>query len=226
MVVGECQWGFPLRIFNLCMSLSFPSQLRPIYKMFYKRLLFVVWPKHLIAYFPFFLVSRVPLVPWELSGLCHPSCCLTLSASLSYIPLLSNYGPILSVCLSLLLCYSIEFSLLSILLSNLCSSRISLHQNSPKSLSLHYQVIELSSLLWQASWCLLPAQGKILLLCFNYPYFFSSFFSWFGASCSEMTCFSTIVTSPYLSASVHIHCIGVLPRNIQNRFLPHIPWVI
>jgi len=31
----------------------------------------------------------------------YTSCCSTLSASLSYIPLLLNYGPILSVCLSL-----------------------------------------------------------------------------------------------------------------------------
>jgi len=46
---------------------------------------------------------------------------------------------------------STKFSLLPILLSSLCLSHISLYQNSPKSLLLHYQVIKLLSLLWQVS---------------------------------------------------------------------------
>ena len=149
-----------------------------------------------------------------LSGLCYQSFYLTRSTFLLYTPLLLNCEPTPSICQLLPLYYSIGSSLLPILLSSLCLFHISLHQNSPKSLSLYYQVIELLSLLWQVSQCLLLAQGKILLLSFDYSYFLSSFFPQFGAPCSEMTRFFTIIAPPRLPTSVHIHYVGVSPWNV------------
>ena len=219
MVMGEYQWGFPLQIFDLYTNLSFPSQLRLVCKMSYKCLLSAIWPKHLIACLPFFWVPRVPPVLLKLSGLRRPSCCSTLSASLLYTLFLLNYEPILSVWLLLLLCHSIKFSLLPIPPSSPCLFCSFLHQNNPKSFSLCHQVIKLQNLLGRESWCLLPAHWKILLRLLYNPYFLSPFFSQFGASCSEMTRFPTIVTSPHFSVPVYVHCIGVLPWNIQNRFL-------
>ena len=146
---------------------------------------------------------------WELLGLHHLSFHSTLSAFLLCIPLLSNYGPTLLVCLLLLLRYSIKISLLPIPLSSLCLLCIFLHQSSLKIFSLLHLVIKLSSLLRQASWCLLPAQEKILLCLLYNPHFLSPLLSQFEAPCSEMTYFSTVVT-PHLSVPVYIHCIGVL----------------
>ena len=139
------------------------------------------------------------------SGLRRQSFHLTHSASLLYTPLLLNYEPTPLICQLLPLHHSIGFSLLPILLSSLCSSCISLYQSSPKSLSLLYQVIKLLSLLRQVSWCLLPAHRKILFCFFHNSYFLSPFFPRFGAPCSEMTCFPTVVTPSCLSASVYIH---------------------
>ena len=163
---------------------------------------------------------------WEPSGLRHPSCCSTLSASLLYISLFLNYGPILSVCLLLLLCYSIEFSLLSISPSSPCLFCSFLHRNNPKSFLLCYQVIEVQNLLRQESWCLLAVYWKILLRFLYNPHFFSSLLPLFGAPCSKMTHFSAVITPSHFLAPVHVHRIGVPPRNVQNQFLPHISWIL
>ena len=146
--------------------------------------------------------------------------------SFSFVYSPSLKGPTLLVCPLLLLHYSIKFFLLPIPLSSLCLLRIFLHQSSLKSFSLLHLVIKLSSLLRQASWCLLSVQGKILLCLLYNPHFFSLFLPRFGAPCSEMTHFSTVVTPPHFPVPVHVYHIGVLPQNIQNRFLPHISWIL
>ena len=225
MVVGECWWGSPLWTFDLYKRLNSLSWLGPVCRIFCEYLLLIVWLKCLAVYLPFSWVLGVLLVLLMLSGLYCQSFHSTFLTFLLYTSLLSSCKPTLSICQLLPLCYSIGSFLLPILLSSFCLSCISLYQNSLESLSLYYQVIRLSSLLWQMSWYLLPVQGKILLCFFNNSYFLSPFFPWFGAPCNEITCFPTVVT-PSLSAPVHIHCIGVSPQNIQNWFLLHISWIL
>jgi len=148
--------SFLLWTSSLYMSLYSLSWLVPVCKMFYECLLSSVWLGYLAAYLSSSWVSMVSLVLLRLVRLHCLSFCLTLLFFLLYILPLLNCGPIPLVYQLLPFCYSIRFSLLSILLSILYLSCIFLHQN-PKSLSLLHLVIKLLNLWRQVSWCLLPA---------------------------------------------------------------------
>ena len=152
----------------------------------------------------------------------HLSSCLVSLISLLYILLSLSCEPRPLVFLLLYFCYSIKSSQLSILLSNPYLTHIFLYQSSPKSLSLLSQVVEFLNLQKQVSQCLLSAQKRILSYLFYCPYFFSPLFFRFGAPYSEMTCFPTVIISSYLPALVHLHCIKISPRNVQNWFFLHI----
>ena len=146
-MVVESYWGyFLLWTFGLCMNSYFLNRLVPVCKMSCEYLLSLIWLRYWAAYLPFSWVLTVPLVLLGPLRLCYLSFCLTLSVSLLCILLLLNCGSILSVYQLLPLCRSIGFSLLPILLSNLYSSHIFLHQNNPKSLSLIPRVIEFLNL--------------------------------------------------------------------------------